>query len=182
MKRLMMMLAAGVLSLSAAMQSASASTFDLGVLNPGTTEAVVVNLGLPSPVSFSDTINFSLTSVKTSLVGALTDLSDFLGVPTNSLTFNLDLFSALDPSTSLGSFTDPTGNSLAFSYLNLAAGDYFFTISGAIGGGDVFGNAYRYRFEVSEVPLPPALLLFATALGGMGLLGYRRRKGGAAQA
>jgi hypothetical protein len=46
----------------------------------------------------------------------------------------------------------------------------------------VFGNAYRYRFEVSEVPLPPALLLFATALGGMGLLGYRRRKNGAAQA
>lgn len=182
MKRLMMLLVAGVLGLSAAMQSASASTFDLGVLSPGTTEAVVVNLGNPAPVSFSDTINFSLTSVQTSLIGSLTDLSDFLGIPTNSLTFNLDLFSSLDPTTSLGSFSDPTGSALAFSYLNLAAGDYFFTISGAIGGGTVFGNAYRYRFEVSEVPLPPALLLFATALGGMGLLGYRRRKGGAAQA
>jgi len=39
----------------------------------------------------------------------------------------------------------------------------------------VAGNAYQYRFEVSEVPLPPALLLFATALGGMALFGYRRR-------
>ena len=76
-----------------------------------------------------------------------------------------------------------TGTSLAFSYLNLAAGDYFFRISGDIGGDGVFGNAYRYRFEVSEVPLPPALLLFATALGGMAVASYRRRrKNGGAQA
>jgi hypothetical protein len=39
----------------------------------------------------------------------------------------------------------------------------------------MFGNAYVYRFEVSEVPLPPALLLFATALGGMVVFGCRRR-------
>lgn len=60
--------------------------------------------------------------------------------------------------------------------------DYFFLISGDIGGDGVFGNAYRYRFEVSEVPLPPALLLFATALGGMAVASYRRRKNGGAQA
>jgi len=64
---------------------------------------------------------------------------------------------------------------LAFSYLNLAAGDYFFLISGQVADAGVFGNAYRYRFEVSEVPLPPALLLLATALGGLGVFGYRRR-------
>jgi hypothetical protein len=140
----------------------------LGTLDPGTTSAIVVNLGVPAPVSFSDTINFSLASVRTSLVGSLTDLSTFLGViPVNSLNFNLDLFSTTDPLTSLGNFTDGTGTALAFSYLNLAAGDYFFRISGDIGGAGVFGNAYSYRFEVSEVPLPPALLLFATALGGM---------------
>lgn len=181
MKRLMMLLVAGLLGLGAATQSASASTFDLGTLNPGATSAIVVNLGDPAPVSFSDTINFSLAGVQTSLVGSLTDLTDFLGIPVNSLNFNLDLFSAGDPLTSLGNFTDATGTALAFSYLNLAAGDYFFQISGDIGG-DVFGNAYRYRFEVSEVPLPPALLLFATALGGMAMVGYRRRKNGAAQA
>jgi hypothetical protein len=178
----MLLLAAGLLGLGAATQSASASTFDLGTLDPGTTSAIVVNLGDPAPVSFSDTINFSLASVKTSLVGSLTDLSDFLGVPTNSLNFNLDLFSISDPLTSLGTFSDATGTALAFSYLNLAAGDYFFRIAGDIGGAGVFGNAYQYRFEVSEVPLPPALLLFATALGGMAMVGYRRRKNGAAQA
>jgi hypothetical protein len=182
MKKVMMLLVAGLLGLGAATQSASASTFDLGTLDPGTTEAIVVNLGDPAPVSFSDTINFSLASLQTSLVGSLTDLSDFLGVPTDSLNFSLDLFSAGDPLTSLGNFTDATGTSLAFSYLNLAAGSYFFQISGAVGGDGVFGNAYRYRFEVSEVPLPPALLLFATALGGMAVASYRRRKNGGAQA
>jgi hypothetical protein len=42
------------------------------------------------------------------------------------------------------------------------------------------GNIYKYRFVAgTEVPLPPALLLFATAVGGLGLIGYRRRKLGA---
>ena len=181
MKKVMMLLVAGLLGLGAATQSASASTFDLGTLDPGTTSAIVVNLGDPAPVSFSDTINFSLASVQTSLVGSLTDLSTFLGViPVDSLNFTLDLFSAADPLTSLGTFVDPTGTALAFSYLNLAAGNYFFQIGGNIPGDGVFGNAYRYRFEVSEVPLPPALLLFATALGGMAVASYRRRKNGGA--
>jgi len=175
MKRIMMLLVAGVLAFGAAERSASASTFDLGAISPGTTSAVVVNLGVPAPVSFDDTINFSLASLNSSLVGTLTDLSDFFGIPTDSLSFSLDLFSAADPLTSLGNFADGTGVGLAFSYLNLAAGDYFFRITGAIGTPGTFGNSYQYRFEVSEVPLPPALLLFATALGGMALFGYRRR-------
>jgi hypothetical protein len=178
MKRLVMLLAAGMLGFGAASQSASASTFDLGTLDPGTTSNIVVNLGVPAPVSFSDTINFSLASVRTSLVGSLTDLSDFMGIPANSLNFSLDLFTAADPLASLGNFADGSGTALAFSYLNLAAGDYFFRITGSIGD-DVLGNAYRYRFEVSEVPLPPAVLLFATALAGMAVVGYRRRKNSA---
>jgi len=174
MKRIMMALVAGMLALGAAERPASASTFDLGAIDPGTTSAIVVNLGAPAPVSFDDIINFSLASVETALVGTLTDLSDFFGIPTDSLNFSLDLYKAADPLTSLGNFSDGTGVGLAFSYLNLAAGDYFFQITGDVGDG-VFGSAYRYRFEVSEVPLPPALLLFATALGGMAVFGYRRR-------
>jgi hypothetical protein len=180
MKRLMMLLGAGVLVFGAATQSASASTFDLGTIDPGTTSGLVVNLGVPAPVSFEDTINFSLAALQNSLIGTLTDIPAVF-VPTDSLNFSLDLFSATDPLTSLGNFTDATGTVLAFSYLNLAAGDYFFRIAGEVGD-DVFGNAYSYRFEVSEVPLPPALLLFATALGGMAVASYRRRKKGGAQA
>ena len=173
MKRIMMLLVAGLFAFGA--ERASASTFDLGTLDPGLTSAIVVNLGIPAPVSFSDTINFSLAAVQTTLVGSLTDLSTIFAQPVSSLNFSLDLFSTSDPLTSLGNFSDATGTALAFSYLNLAAGDYFFQIAGDIGGGGVRGNAYVYRFEVSEVPLPPALLLFATALGGMALFGYRRR-------
>jgi hypothetical protein len=169
----MMALVAGLLAFGAAERSASASTFDLGTISPGSTTGVVANLGDPAPVAFRDTINFSLASLQSSLIGTVTDLSDFGGFATNSLNFSLRLFSASDPATSLGNFTDPTGTVLAFSYLNLAAGDYFFRISGKTDG--AFGNSYRYRFEVSEVPLPPALLLFATALGGMAVFGYRRR-------
>lgn len=171
MKRIMMALVAGLLAF-AADRTASASTFDLGTLDPGTTSGTVFNLGIPAPVSFSDTINFSLSGVQNALIGTLTDVS-FAGV-TDSSNFSLDLFSASDPLTSLGNFVDATGTVLAFSYLNLAAGDYFFRISGDVGG--VLGSVYQYRFEVSEVPLPPALLLFATALGGLGVAGYRRRR------
>ena len=175
MKRLMVAAVAGLLAFGAAEQ-ASAATYDLGTLNPGTTSAIITNIGVPAPVSFSDTINFSLASIRTALVGSLTDLASFEGLtPLDSTSFSLDLFRAGE-TTSLGNFSDPTGVGLAFSYLNLAAGDYFLLIGGDVNVTDpVFGNAYAYRFEISEVPLPPALLLFATALGGMALFGYRRR-------
>ena len=71
MKRIMMLLVAGLMAFGAAEQ-ASASTFNLGTLDPGTTTAVVANLGIPAPASFSDTINFSLASVQSSLIGTLT--------------------------------------------------------------------------------------------------------------
>src|SRR5512134_3032623 len=154
-------------------QPAKASTFDLGVISPGDSEAgFVANFGTGIS-SFEDTIKFSLGAISTSLVGAIRDIS-FGGPFINSLNFQLDLFSDSDPTTSLGTFTDLSGTTLAFSYLNLAAGDYFFRVMGDTG---FFGNIYKYRFTAgTEVPLPRALLLFATAVGGLGVFGYRRRK------
>jgi hypothetical protein len=176
MKKVMLLLVAGLLGFGAATQSASASTFDLGTVTPGVTNGFVANSGIPAPSHFDDIVNFSLNGLQSALIGSLTDIESVL---TNSVNFSVDLFSAGDPSTSLGNFSGP-GTTLAFSYFNLAAGNYFLAFSGDSNGS--FGNAYTYRFEVSEVPLPPALLLFATALGGMALVGYRRRKNGAAQA
>jgi hypothetical protein len=44
------------------------------------------------------------------------------------------------------------------------------------------GVSNIYAWGTSAVPLPPALLLFGTALAGMGILGRRRKKDGLAQA
>jgi hypothetical protein len=174
MKRLVAFLFASLLVLGLAGRPAAASTFDLGTITPGdNTTGFVANFGT-GIVSFEDTIQFSLSFISTSLVGAIQDIS-FGGV--DSANFQLDLFNESDPATSLGTFTDLSGTALAFSYLNLAAGDYFFRVMGDTGPG---GNIYKYRFVAgTEVPIPAALLLFATALGGLGFMGYRRRKLGA---
>ena len=174
MKRLLALVFASLLIVGLAGRPAAASTFDLGTIAPGdTTTGFVANFGT-GIVSFEDTIKFSLAFISTSLVGAIQDIS-FAGI--DSVNFQLDLFNESDPATSLGTFTDLSGTTLAFSYLNLAAGDYFFRVMGDTGPG---GNIYKYRFVAgTEVPLPPALLLFATAVGGLGLVGYRRRRLGA---
>jgi hypothetical protein len=175
MKRVMLLLVAGLLAFGTAGKSASASTFDLGTLDPGTTTGFVANFG--SGISeFDDTINFSLVTLQAELTGAVSDILDVFGVPVDSLSFTMDLFSATDPAVSLGTFGSAAGAGFSFSYLNLAAGDYFFRIRGETSPN---GNAYSYRFQVNEVPLPPALLLFATALGGMAWVGARKRKAAA---
>jgi hypothetical protein len=169
MKRLLAVLFAGLIVIGLASRPAAASTFDLGVITPGgDSKGFVANFGT-GMVSFEDTTRFSLTFVGASLVGAVRDVS-FGGV--DSVNFQLDLFDSSDPASSLGTFTDLSGTTLAFSYLNLAAGDYFLRVME-----EPSGNVYKYRFTAgTEVPIPPALLLFATAIGGLWLIGYRRRK------
>jgi hypothetical protein len=178
MKRIMMTVAAGLLALGLAERPAAAATiYELGPISPGSTSGFVANLGT-NITSFDDVIKFSLSSLQSSLTGSLSDITSLPPFVVNTLTFSLDLFAGSDPSNpgaSLGHFSDLTGTGLAFNYLNLAAGDYFFEVTGATGGKGTDGNAFSYKFEVSEVPVPPALLLFATALGGMALFGYRRR-------
>ncbi|WP_374651105.1 hypothetical protein [Dongia sp.] len=158
---------------------ASASNFDLGTLSAdGTSSGFVANFG-SGIQTFSDTIYFSLAGISTSLIGQITDLGSIFGQVVDSLNFNLDLFSTADTATSLGNYTDPTGTGISFSYADLAAGDYFFRITG---DSAPTGNAYNYAFKVNvtETPIPPALLLFGTALGGMGVAAYRKRKAVAA--
>lgn len=171
MKRLFALLFVGLMVFGLAGRPAVASTFDLGVITPGDdTKGFVANFGT-GITNFEDTIKFSLTALSTSLIGKIKDIA-FGGV--NSLNFQLDLFNEADTSTSIGTFNDLSGTTLAFSYLNLAAGDYFFRVMGDTGPN---GNIYKYRFTAgTEVPLPAALLLFATGMGGLGVFGYRRKK------
>ena len=60
-------------------------------------------------------------------------------------------------------------------YANLAIGNYFFRVRGDVNpGAGLLG--YRYQLEAEVVPLPPALWLFLTALGGLGVVRYCRNR------
>jgi len=68
------------------------------------------------------------------------------------------------------------------SFTNLAGGTYFLVVSGLA---SFFGGGYFGALALNvtpAVPIPPALLLFATALGGLGATKFFRRKGGLAKA
>jgi hypothetical protein len=70
--------------------------------------------------------------------------------------------------------------SLFVSNLPLSYGAYSISNGfGNIAGVNASWN-YTMTFDVSKVPLPPALPLFATGLGLMGLFGWRQRRAGAA--
>jgi hypothetical protein len=177
MKMLKVAFVAAVMSVGLMASQASASSIDLGEIDENGKEGYVINIASDIE-AFEDTISFSLAAVTTSLFGEISDITLYLGaIPLDSVNFTLQLFSALDPLTAIGdTFTDPTGTGFSFSYLDLAAGDYFFRISGEVGA--PLGNGYNYKFNVNvtETPIPPALLLFGTALGGLGFASYRKRK------
>lgn len=174
MSKLKFALAARFMGLGVMATPAAASTIELGTVDTSA-DGFVVNLAT-NITAFSDTIKFSLAGFTTSLSGQIDDISDMFGIVLDSLNFTLDLFNTTAPTTSLGTFADATGAGLSFNYLDLASGDYFFRVAGDTGA--PMGNGYTYRFNVAvnETPIPPALLLFGTALGGLAFAGYRKRR------
>jgi hypothetical protein len=95
---------------------------------------------------------------------------------------SLELFSADDLTTSLGdTFVVPSAGTnpfVNFAFLNLAAGDYIFKVSGTVLGSD---GQYASQFAVSEVPLPPAVWLLVSALLGLASITRLRRQAQPAQ-
>jgi hypothetical protein len=101
--------------------------------------------------------------------------------PDNITSFSLEIWNDLGtvltvapPDTLVNSVIGANG--LAFlQILNLPAGNYYVRVSGPFSlsnSGAVSGNISI----LSAVPLPPAALLFCSALVGLGILGRRRRK------
>ena len=66
-------------------------------------------------------------------------------------------------------------------YANLGIGNYFFRVRGDVNPGEGL-LGYRYQLQAEVVPLPAALLLFLTALGGLGVVGYCRNRRGSVAA
>ena len=144
----------------------------------------------PNPVSFfggngapnatvNDAYQFSFSGTADGVFGALSVAIDGLttsicsdaacsGSPLATGTTVTGPFGLL--SLSLGSFT------------NLAGGTYYLVISGLASS---FGGGYIGALALNvtpTVPVPPTLLLFLTALGGLGVTKLFRRKGGLANA
>jgi hypothetical protein len=172
MKRALIALVLFVLALSVLPRSAAAATIDLGTLLPDTEREGRVEHLVSGITGFDDFITFELAAFAPSLTGTL--LAEESGDLGELLLLTINLYNAAQPSQSLGTFSglpDPD-----FFYLSLAAGNYFLQVHGDTQpGGGVYDFVIR-NGNPAVIPIPPALLLFATALGGLGLIGYRRRR------
>jgi len=122
--------------------------------------------------TFVDTFKFAVVGLKTSLNF---DIKTWGTV--NPLTVNLyDQTGAgpalqtwvINSTTPTDTYTKITGALLA----SIVAQPFvFLQVTGAV--------CACAAYQITTTPVPPALILFLTALGGMALVGFRRSKGGA---
>jgi hypothetical protein len=141
--------------------------------------AISVEAGNPGGYFFNDHYSFSLTGpVNADASGFAIDLVP--GFNVEDLAFEL-----FGPGmTSLGSFSVPNGTDSTFfassSFLNLASGAYTLLVSGVIpeafSGGLYLFEASFANASVSQVPLPPAMWLFLSALAGLYSLAQMRKR------
>ena len=138
----------------------------LGVGNTlGITEFFFPQLGQTGP--FSTTGTFSVDGViadpvKTKVTLSIGDVGVFNSL---GLAFNGNpLESILGPLTTF--------------FFSLLPGANSFTIAGNANPDFVGPIGYNIKLEASAVPLPPALLLFGSALTGLGFLARRKRMAG----
>ena len=137
--------AAALLLIGAVGHSASAST-------------IMVN---PDPI---DTFDVGKTKIA---VGGFDFSYEFTMLHAADLTYDIDFANITGLTVELRDST----NALV-SFTALAANvPYFFHVLGTSLGSGLFAGTVT----LTATPVPPALLLFLTALGGMGLAAYRRR-------
>jgi len=153
MKRIFLALAAALaVFVGANFNSASAATI---VVDPNPTDSFHVG-------GFFN--NGGITGYTDSYVFQLTKNADLTSntIMSGNLTFSVGVF---DSTNTLVSFT------------NLLAGAlYTLVVSGTTGAGFAGYDGDIIFTQAAVVPVPPALLLFATSLVGFGILSYRRRK------
>jgi hypothetical protein len=147
---------------------AQATTTDWGVHDTLEVSATLVSAG-----AFSDLILFSIpgasditsTTVSNNLAGVLNITGGAVSLYQEA--------GAVD--TLVGSYSfDGTTGSTGHSSLGLAAGSYYYEITGTATGSN--GGFYSLTSTVSAVPEPGAVAMLLAGLGVVGLV-YRRRTG-----
>jgi hypothetical protein len=154
--------AALAIALAALPGIASANTYNLG-LNPSIAQSVTHGAG-----EFTDYFTFSLNPAGNVMAqGVSLNFAPFFNIAGGSF----QLLSGV-PS---GSFTsigaDTALSNTPASYNNLAAGNYFFEVSGDANG--AFGGSYLFSMITTPVPEPGQLALL---LSGLGLIGTMMRR------
>ena len=114
-----------------------------------------LNIPLGSSLAFSYEPTVSPLGPSTLIVGGVNSGAEFVTFFTDDFYFQI-----------VNLVTSPEFRQFGYT---TAGGLYFFT--------DV--NSSTSSVSVSATPIPAALPLFASALGGLGLFGWRRRKAGA---
>ena len=159
-----------------AVSSANAVIIDIvpgGTANVNAVDVVRKDTGFNLPGLFSEMYSFNnLIGVDTSLVFRINTTFPAGGPPgIANLQFefmNGAIVQTFSNITNANGDLNPIPFVLNASFLS--AGTTVLTVTG-----NSTGNGGSYDFEASVVPLPPALLLFGTALGGMGWLSRRRK-------
>ena len=173
MKHFMSFLVGLALAIGVAQMPAQAATINLGNIAPGSSSSGFGGaFGVMTFPNIADTVQFHLTADST-ISGNIADIPFAIGpftfLSASGFTVSLNGVTSLT--------VDGSGN---FSYGGLlTAGDYFLDIGGITTG--IFGGGYQISVAaVAATPIPAALLLFLTALGGLGAVTWRRRSTGGA--
>jgi hypothetical protein len=158
----------------------AAPTHAVGILPGSTTD--LVNGGYYSYATFlplgpnevvNDTFNFNVASGLNAITtGIALNSNPAAQGPFGVANLTIAWFNGVTPIGSLN-VTDGDGlltNPSASLFLALAAGTYHILVTGTALTAGGF-----YNLNVATTPLPPALILFGTALAGLTWLGRRRR-------
>ena len=149
------------------------------VLMAGSASAIPLSPGdsffggdVHGPGSFTDIYEFNTTSaplgtVTISAKGIIGNIGSLTLVWLNAA--NSVISPALIVTNADGSNTG--ASPLAFVLADVAT--YYLRVTGIAGVGSTGGGSYEVA--ISTTPIPPALVLFGTALAGLGFLGRRRR-------
>ena len=178
--RLSVLLISGWIALAAQVQAATYVFPTPGITNPldGGNQYSATFVFTGTATGFSHDYFFNLMSSSDVPLSALTTTVAF-DQPAGRVKNLVVSWLSPTPATTLASLavTDAFGNLLASQLtLSLLSGAQtgFYTLR-------VTGDAVAtqiYNVAVATTPLPPALILFGSALAGLGLLGRRRRRAG----